>query len=162
MDSPGDNYYRAVKERFEKNISCISSVNDQKSCGTIALKMMKYLTYENIKKILGNSSSLKKDKENNIYIMPHVLPRDFVKYIQSMNHIEYHDNNYDNSNTDFGKYPGTAYNKLISKNKLKLRENKKTNETKLINTTAEEKQKQIISRKKKPVKTSLGGNNISL
>ena len=57
--------------------------------------------------------------------MPHVLPRDFAKYIQSMNHIEYHDNNYDNSNTDFGKYPGTAYNKLISKNKLKLRENKK-------------------------------------
>ena len=148
--------YGAINQCFGKNILCISSVHDKKSCGTIALKIMKYLKYENIQKIL-DSNAIYQDEIGNKHILSKALPRKLVQYIQSCESIHYHDKHYDDNKIDRGKQPGTVYNKIKSKNRIKLKGSKE------INTTAEVKQKQIINRMTAtPAQRKAGGKGISI
>ena len=137
-----------VNECFKNSEFGIYSVTDTKSCGVIALKIMKYLKEKDIQSILDKKAILKNTKDEKFF-SPQALPRRLVQYIQSIDNIKYHDKHNDKYANDMGAYPartiedkylGTVYDKIKSKKRIKLKGNKE------INTTAEVKQKQIINR----------------
>lgn len=141
-------------EVFENSEFCIYSVTDTKSCGAIALKIMKYLKEKDIQSILDKNAIIT-TKKGEKYFSPQALPRRLVQYIQSIDNIQYHDKYNDKYTNDIGKYPartiedkylGTVYDKIKSKDRIKIGKDKKTNQDKEVNTTAEVKQKQIINR----------------
>ena len=140
-----NNLYKEVEKHFKDSLYSIYSVTDNKSCGTIALKIMKYLKYKDIQNILDNNAILQ-NRQCEKFFSPTLLPRKLVQYIQSIDNIRHHDENYDKNNVDRGKQPGTVFNKIKAKNRIKTKHDKEKNQYKDINTTAEVKQKHIINR----------------